>query len=243
MTEPPKKPKKKRKTKDVTKDFQVEGMMTRSQLETTIEIAALNPEESLNPAFPVRESYLQGLQALGDLTDDPEEAEEFQAQFSINYIERKAREVKIASFQEPKSRSVTGEQIAEYAKKLGEKWGEGWWLNQHTGFIDRVFRDLDVILPWERGSVPDVHEMRIVLATAKEWEVAYYDVMPLELYKLKAGDLAFWDKLVQEKLPDGTVKFNTFLQAGIVCDHFDFESMCQNEGAGTPTIIFRFKYD
>ncbi len=239
MTEPPKKPKKKRKTKDIAS----EGMMTRSQLETTIELAALNPTESLNPAFPIRESYIQGLQAVTDLTDDPEEAEEFQAQFSINYIERKAREIKIASFKDPKSRPSSGEQIAEYAKKLGEKWGEGWWLNQHTGFIDRVYRDLDIVLPWQRGSVPDIHEMRILLATAKDWEVAYYDVMPLELYKLQPGDLAFWDKLNQEKLPDATVKFNPFLQAGIVCDHFDFESMCQNEGAGTPTIIFRIKND
>ena len=54
--------------------------MTRSQLETTIELAALNPQDALNPAFPIRESYIQGLQAVTDLTDDPEEAEEFQAQ-------------------------------------------------------------------------------------------------------------------------------------------------------------------
>ncbi len=217
--------------------------MKRSELETTIEQSAHHPEEPLNPAFPVRESYLQGLQAIAEITDDPEEAQEFQAQFSINYITRKAREIKLASFAEPKSRQVAGEQIAEYAKKLGEKWGEEWWLNQHVGFIDRVYRDLDIVLPWDRAAIPDVHEMRMSLATAKEWDVAYYDVMPLELYKIQPGDLAFWDKLVQEKLPDGSVRFNPFLQAGIVCDHFDFESMCRNDGAGTPTIVFRLKLE
>lgn len=261
MSETPKEPKKKkksqeitrggmapvskakRKTSDLDKPELQEITLTRKQLEITIEQAAMFPEEPLNPAFPIRESYIQGLHAIADLTDDPEEKEEFQAQFSINYIERKAREKKIASFTEPTSRKVSGDQIAEYAKKLGEKWGDEWWLNQHVGFIDRVFRDLDIVLPWERGAVPDVHEMRMCLATAKEWEVAYYDVMPLELYKLEPGDISFWDKLVQEKLPDGKTKFNPFLQAGIICDQYDFESMCQNDGAGTPTIIFRLKFD
>ncbi len=261
MSESPKDPKKKKKSQEITRggikpvskakrktsdldkaDLQ-EITLTRSQLEITIEQAALHPEEPLHPSFPIRESYIQGLQAIAGLTDDPEEKEEFQAQFSINYIERKAKENKLASYEEGKSRKTTGEQIAEYAKKLGERWGDQWWLNQHTGFIDRVFRDLDILLPWERGAVPDVHEMRMRLATAKEWDVAYYDVMPLELYKLQPGDLAFWDKLVQEKLPDGKTKFNPLLQAGIVCHQYDFESMCLHRGAGTPTIIFRLKFD
>jgi hypothetical protein len=110
--------------------------------------------------------------------------------------------------------AVSGAHLIEIAEKLGDD--KHRWESTTTGkcnqFVDAVFRDAGVPLPWDDAHVPDCHGMNLSLdkecqKTNSPWQKVYsYDVnhaadsdQRFTHYDPKNGDIILWDKAWGDK--------------------------------------------
>jgi len=162
------------------------------------------------------------------------------------------------------SKDVRGNDVARHAHELGEKHPAMWKNEGPHGeirkcnlFADKVFRDLGVSLPWEKGHTPTVHNMKSMLAHSPDWNAIFHTGQNFQSYKPQAGDLAIWDKTISMPYhrQNGTVVMQRshvehcgvigaggeIVYAGSARGYSesDFKAMSHSEAFGAPSFIFR----
>lgn len=224
----------------------------------------------------VAQSFVEGLKAISFRAKSQDEAVAKQGEFSIQYIMRKCQDLIALGPKPPESiqpsqpvekhhpeKSASGEEIAKHARLLGEsqpsRWLNAGKIHKCNIFLDRVFRDMKVSLPWDEKHIPRVHNMKKLLSAAnQDWEQVYVADKPIEEYKPKQGDIVIWDKKIYSKNYDGTTRVDDLHHCGIIgsggsilyagsdATHgyadSDFQQMYKSDTFGKPTIIFRSKH-
>ena len=159
------------------------------------------------------------------------------------------------------------EKISLHARALGEKYPDMWKTDftEHSEirkcnlFVDKVFRDLGIPLPWGKGQMPAIHGMKEQLGNSPEWRTVYHKGDKFDKYKPQAGDLVIWDKTIyiqhkerkehvvmQKKViehsgvigADGKIMY-----AGLLSGYreSDFNLIAHSVAYGAPTSIYRSK--
>lgn len=214
------------------------------------------------------ESFVQGLKSINLNASTSEEAQKMQGIFSIEYMLKKFQNLKAANPTKSETMDFssnstnkeeklpTGIEIAKHAKALGELHRD-WWRNEGPNdeirkcnlYGDRVYRDLQVPLPWAGKSIPNVHGMKNALLKSDDWEVVYTDNKAFETYKAKSGDFVIWDKVILDmSLHHCGVVGNAgeIMYAGSGFDHgyteSNFKDMVGAPSYGRPSYIFRSKH-
>lgn len=223
----------------------------------------------------VGQSYIDGLKAVSTEAKSPADASKKQGEFSIKYITQKCLDL-MKSPADPEvprppvppptnptpTKMASSQEFSNHARWLGETHPR-WWENvgkihKCNLFVDRVFRDLKIPLPWDESHIPRVHNMHPKLAASPDWEIVFTGKAKLESYRPQPGDLVIWDKILYDERSDGKRKPIVLMHSAVIADKGsilyagsdsehgyadkDFKLMCQSKSFGIPTFIFRSKH-
>jgi hypothetical protein len=156
----------------------------------------------------------------------------------------------------------TSVDVARHAHELGENHPD-WWKNEGKDhqirkcnlFADRVFRDLQIPLPWDGQSTPTVQGMLPKLANSNDWSLVYSDDKPFGTYVPQPGDFALWNKTIVSRTYSGGTLRTPLQHCGIIGTdgeimyagsgvtggyaESDFNLMRAAATYGAPTAIYR----